>query len=167
MKVFSPALRTLHGLGAPSQSVLSHYPTQEQGRTAASWGSTSPGRRAPLCCKPGLEQEVRLSRIIASCHQSNGPSEAALSLCQPRAESQTRQSRMLPESSQPTNKAGKDCWECISFAKRRGRKSSFDAISLGGNFPIMCDFCSCDPFHLKRVVMSRADNTEENEKLNA
>lgn len=77
---------------------------------------------------------------------------------------------LLLGPSKPAHKTGEDCWENLSFPKKRGRKSISDAILPGGNSPTMCGFCSCDAFSPKGRMerqdccINKKENMEENER---
>lgn len=84
MKVFTLPANTLHRLGALSQPVVPHCPSQGQGRTGGSLGRPSPGHQPLPWGKwwPRLGQELRHSSTTFPRLQRNGPAKAALSLRQ-------------------------------------------------------------------------------------
>jgi len=127
MKIYSPPVRTLHRLGSPSQPILSYNPSQEKGRTGESWGNSSPGNQA-LHWGQGQTKAGRGDQPVWEPLPVS-PKEDTTRGCPVTEPALSLAARPPPEEDAPRVLiAGTDCWECVFFAKRRGRKSTFDAV---------------------------------------
>lgn len=175
-KIFCPPVRMLHRLGSPSQPVLSHHPSQEEGRTGGSQSSPGPGHQAlpwvQRWAKPGTRAQAVWEHLPMS------PKECTISpFGLPCLWASPEQAARPPRggcSQSPHSLITRQVMiagNVFLLLKGEERKALLMPYHLVATFPLYVIFApvihsiSKEEWEDWRVVIKKAENMEENERL--